>query len=561
MTHPPKLPLAAAAVALLLALAPASSLATEEPWQQVGPTASEKSTPSEATPAPAPATTQTAPAPGTGTAAQPPAAAAPTTTSPPASATAPLVSGQSAQGGTPSPAGAQRRSRGPRERGPRAPAKPKRSTGGSAARPKRGRRAPKPSALTPPLPLALSSSIAGVPGFFIESFRIPPFLLPIFQAAGTPRTACPGRCSPRSTRSRPTTAATSASPARAPRAGCSSCPPRGRRTASTPTATASRTRTTPPTRSSPPPAISAPRAPRPESARPIFAYNHSQAYVKSVMLRAKLLGGTPSELLGAITGLTEARFPVYAAAHFADGFPSVRPAHGATEDAARHDDLRGAGAPVIAVQDGEVVRDRRLAELGRFVSLRDAYGNTYTYARLGSVAELYPVLEPHDGSSSPSGPAQGPTARRNRSRGVRPALARTPARALAAAEAGRPLGALARLPDGLESAAPGGTRTHVARPRRARRRQLAGASATSGDGSEKPPRPRPAARRLAARDACWRSDARAFRAGPNEVYLHELRAGVQRDRRAPCSVTSGTAGGGAAAHRLPDPPGRAWERR
>ncbi len=35
------------------------------------------------------------------------------------------------------------------------------------------------------MPLSLSSSIAGVPAFFIESFRIPPFLLPIYQAAGT----------------------------------------------------------------------------------------------------------------------------------------------------------------------------------------------------------------------------------------------------------------------------------------------------------------------------------------------------------------------------------------
>ena len=33
----------------------------------------------------------------------------------------------------------------------------------------------------------------------------------------------------------------------------------------------------------------------------VFAYNHSQAYVQSVLLRARLLGGTPDELLGAIT--------------------------------------------------------------------------------------------------------------------------------------------------------------------------------------------------------------------------------------------------------------------
>ena len=46
-------------------------------------------------------------------------------------------------------------------------------------------RAPPPSALTPPLPFALGTPVAGVPDFFIESLRIPPFLLPIYQAAGT----------------------------------------------------------------------------------------------------------------------------------------------------------------------------------------------------------------------------------------------------------------------------------------------------------------------------------------------------------------------------------------
>src|SRR5665213_3891843 len=55
----------------------------------------------------------------------------------------------------------------------------------------------------------------------------------------------------------------------------------------------------------------------------VFSYNHSQAYVDSVMLRAQLLGGTPSDLLGAITGLTEARFPVHAPSHFGDGFAVV----------------------------------------------------------------------------------------------------------------------------------------------------------------------------------------------------------------------------------------------
>ena len=55
----------------------------------------------------------------------------------------------------------------------------------------------------------------------------------------------------------------------------------------------------------------------------VYSYNHSQAYVDSVMLRAQLLGGTPPELLGAITGLTESRFPVHAPSHFSDGFATV----------------------------------------------------------------------------------------------------------------------------------------------------------------------------------------------------------------------------------------------
>ena len=41
---------------------------------------------------------------------------------------------------------------------------------------------------------------------------------------------------------------------------------------------------------------------------------------------------------------------------------------------------------MIAVQDGEITAVGESQALGRYVSLRDAYGNTYTYAQLGSVA-------------------------------------------------------------------------------------------------------------------------------------------------------------------------------
>ena len=52
--------------------------------------------------------------------------------------------------------------------------------------------------------------------------------------------------------------------------------------------------------------------------RAIFAYNHADWYVDSVMLRAKLIGGCPRAWIGAITGLTEGRFPVAARATYAD---------------------------------------------------------------------------------------------------------------------------------------------------------------------------------------------------------------------------------------------------
>ena len=91
----------------------------------------------------------------------------------------------------------------------------------------------------------------------------------------------------------------------------------------------------------------------------VFSYNHSQAYVESVMLRAQLLGGTPSELLGAVTGLTEARFPVHAPSHYSDGFATV-PESG-TSPAGTPKTLVGTTIysqlerAVIAVQDGEIV--------------------------------------------------------------------------------------------------------------------------------------------------------------------------------------------------------------
>ncbi len=276
------------------------------------------------------------------------------------------------------------------------------------AKPKRGKRAPKPSALTPALPLSLSSSIAGVPGFFIESFRIPPFLLPIFQAAGTAY-GVPWQVLA-AINEVETDYGRDLSLSSAGAEGWMQFLPSSWETYGV---DANGDGFKDPY--NPADAIfGAARYLRAAGAATslrgaIFSYNHSQAYVESVMLRAKLLGGTPSELLGAITGLTEARFPVHAKSHFSDGFLQL-PANSSNAPAqvAGTTIYSKADAPVIAVQDGQIVQIGDSPKLGHFVSLRDAYGNTYTYAKLGSVAQLYPVLKPHDAKAgdSATGPGQ-----------------------------------------------------------------------------------------------------------------------------------------------------------
>jgi hypothetical protein len=50
-----------------------------------------------------------------------------------------------------------------------------------------------------------------------------------------------------------------------------------------------------------------------------------------------------------------------------------------------------AGSPVVAVQDGKIVKIGSSERLGKFIQLRDVFGNTYTYAGLKSVADRHPV--------------------------------------------------------------------------------------------------------------------------------------------------------------------------
>ena len=46
---------------------------------------------------------------------------------------------------------------------------------------------------------------------------------------------------------------------------------------------------------------------------------------------------------------------------------------------------------MIAVQDGKIVKMGRTDRLGKFIQLRDVYGNTYTYGHLKKLSVAYPV--------------------------------------------------------------------------------------------------------------------------------------------------------------------------
>jgi hypothetical protein len=137
--------------------------------------------------------------------------------------------------------------------------------------------------------------------------------------------------------------------------------------------------------------------------RAIFAYNHADWYVDSVLLRARLIAGVPADLIGSLTGLTEGRFPVYARARYADDLAEaellkrVKQGENAANVIESADNRRSidiyarSGSPVVAVNDGVIKQIGTNDRLGHYVTLQDVYGNRYTYAHLGSVSQQYPV--------------------------------------------------------------------------------------------------------------------------------------------------------------------------
>jgi membrane-bound lytic murein transglycosylase B len=179
----------------------------------------------------------------------------------------------------------------------------------------------------------------------------------------------------------------------------------------------------------------------------ILAYNHSEAYADSVLLRAKLVSSYPKAVIATLTGLVDARLPVTgkqvswgallpaassatanakavagkaqtgssdastevaatagsgasaAAGSVPGSVPAPAPTAAASDQAKeaekanappRFVELMSApNASVVAVQDGRVLGLGRSHRLGKYVILRDIYGDVFTYAGLGSIAPRY----------------------------------------------------------------------------------------------------------------------------------------------------------------------------
>jgi len=132
----------------------------------------------------------------------------------------------------------------------------------------------------------------------------------------------------------------------------------------------------------------------------IFAYNHADWYVDSVMLRARVLGGLPSNFVGSLTGLTQGRFPVAARATYADDISEQERSERQRiiEPSATRRSINifsRENAPVVAVNDGRITEVTASS-----VEFEDVFGNTYTYEGLGSVSKLYPAAKTNRASDT-----------------------------------------------------------------------------------------------------------------------------------------------------------------
>jgi hypothetical protein len=145
----------------------------------------------------------------------------------------------------------------------------------------------------------------------------------------------------------------------------------------------------------------------------IYAYNHADWYVDEVLLYANQYGKLPDALVGSLTGLTEgAHFPVAADSRYADDISDATALKRSTtqrRESGNAADVISANAkrrsiniysslnaPVVAVNDGVIKKMGQSDRLGNFIILQDAYGNRYTYAHLGEIAKDHPVPRQND---------------------------------------------------------------------------------------------------------------------------------------------------------------------
>ncbi len=142
----------------------------------------------------------------------------------------------------------------------------------------------------------------------------------------------------------------------------------------------------------------------------IFAYNHADWYVDDVMENASKIASIPEPIISSLAALTQGLFPVDAADRSVDYRGKLKSTSNKDETVAPGDDASDtvegeagensieitapAGSRVVAVQDGVVEKVGQSERLGTYVRLRDAYGNRYTYAHLGEVQERVPVPKP-----------------------------------------------------------------------------------------------------------------------------------------------------------------------
>jgi hypothetical protein len=134
----------------------------------------------------------------------------------------------------------------------------------------------------------------------------------------------------------------------------------------------------------------------------ILAYNHADWYAQEVLTYARAYGRIPSDLVGSLTGLTEgAHFPIAADARYSDELSARAALKNSTTDSrisgnaaeviSSSPTRRGInifakkGSAVVAVNDGVVRKLGHSGKLGNFIVLEDTYGNRYTYAGLGKL--------------------------------------------------------------------------------------------------------------------------------------------------------------------------------